>query len=344
MSKGKTFWRITLDTNPDFCNLKCTMCEDHSPYAESKASRKKRGALRPNMDKALLEKVIREAYAMGVQEIIPSTMGEPLIYPYFEVFLDLCHELDLKLNLTTNGTFPSPEKHQSVEHWAKRIIPIGSDVKISWNGATSAIHNAIMLRSSLDQHIENAKRFIAVRNELATDNDCTVTMQLTFMRGNLEEIPGMVKLAIALGFDRIKGHQLWSHFPELEQQSLRNSIVFAERWNEIVDACEAIAQSSDDGKPKIELANFHKLDISQDNNISLKGACPFLGKEMWIDPSGRFNVCCAPDQERKKLGYFGNLNEDNLIEIVNSKAYQNLQENYLTIKLCQSCNMRRPNE
>lgn len=339
--KQQKFWRITLDTNPDFCNLNCTMCEDHSPYAEGRASRKKRGVLRPNMDKALLEKVIREAHSMGVKEIIPSTMGEPLIYPHFETFLDLCHELDLKLNLTTNGTFPSPEKHQNVEYWAKRIVPIGSDVKISWNGATSSIHNAIMLKSSLDQHMQNAKRFIKVRDELSTGYDCSLTMQLTFMKDNLEEVPAMVHLAIDLGFDRIKGHQLWSHFPEIEEQNLRNNIESAERWNEVVDICESIAVS--DGKTKIALANFHKLDISE-NKISLDGECPFLGKEMWIDPSGRFNVCCAPDQERKQLGYFGNLNEDSLVDIVNSEGYRYLQSSYLSNELCQNCNMRRPND
>ena len=344
MNKKHNFWRITLDTNPDFCNLNCTMCEDHSPYSESKASRKKRGALRPNMDKALLEKVIREAHEMGIREIIPSTMGEPLIYPDFEVFLDLCHELGLKLNLTTNGTFPSSEKHQSVEFWARRIIPIGSDVKISWNGATPETHDVIMLKASLEQHIQNAKRFIAVRDELARGNYCSVTMQLTFMRSNLEEIPDMVRLAIDLGFDRIKGHQLWSHFPELKQQSLRNDIVYAERWNQIVDICHAIANGNGINPASIKLDNFNKLEVTNSKDITLEGECPFLGKEIWVDPNGRFNVCCAPDQERKNLGYFGNLRENSLKEIISSDSYIDLKNNYHTKKLCQDCNMRRPNE
>ncbi|MDX1319603.1 MAG: hypothetical protein R3207_05450, partial [Oceanospirillum sp.] len=74
------FWRITLDTNPDFCNLHCVMCEDHSPYADSREERKRAGLLRPLMDVGLLERIVREAAAMGIREIIPSTMGEPLLY------------------------------------------------------------------------------------------------------------------------------------------------------------------------------------------------------------------------------------------------------------------------
>lgn len=77
------FWRITLDTNPDFCNLNCVMCEDHSPYADSRAQRMRSGSLRPLMDADLLERIVREAAAMGIREIIPSTMGEPLLYPAF---------------------------------------------------------------------------------------------------------------------------------------------------------------------------------------------------------------------------------------------------------------------
>jgi hypothetical protein len=30
----KKLWRITLDTNPEDCNLKCIMCEEHSPYSD----------------------------------------------------------------------------------------------------------------------------------------------------------------------------------------------------------------------------------------------------------------------------------------------------------------------
>ncbi|WP_369434143.1 SPASM domain-containing protein [Psychromonas sp. MME1] len=63
---------------------------------------------------------------------------------------------------------------------------------------------------------------------------------------------------------------------------------------------------------------------------------------MWVDPNGRFNVCCAPDQERKKLGNFGNLNQKSVSDIWHSVEYQNLCNNYMSNSLCQSCNMRRP--
>jgi len=335
-------WRITLDTNPDYCNLNCVMCEDHSPYAASRLERKQIGTLRPNMNRSLLEKVIREAAAMGIKEVIPSTMGEPLLYPHFEIFLDLCHELGLSLNLTTNGTFPCKEKHQNVEYWAKRIVPIGSDVKISWNGATEQKQKEIM-GTTLNMHIDNARRFIVVRDKLSDQHYCKMTMQLTFMKSNLNDVPALLELALELGFDRLKGHQLWTHFPELEKESLRNDIALAEHWNQIVKDCkQRVREHNETAKRPFKLDNFFEMTLENLEDIALGGFCPFLGREIWIDPSGRFNVCCAPDQERKKLGNFGNLNDTSLEVLATSQAYQELMENYRLNPLCQKCNMRRP--
>jgi MoaA/NifB/PqqE/SkfB family radical SAM enzyme len=295
------------------------------------------------MNVGLLERIIREVAELGFTEIIPSTMGEPLLYPHFDTFLDLCHELGLKLNLTTNGTFPSPNKHQNVEYWAKRIIPIGSDVKISWNGASADVQKDIMLGANIKQHIDNAKRFIAVRDEMVDFNYCSLTMQLTFMQMNLEEIANIVRLAIELGFDRVKGHQLWTHFPELERQSLRKDVKYARRWNEIVGLCEQIVREHNASSDrKLRLDNFLRLELENLDDISPTGTCPFLNKEIWVDPTGRFNVCCAPDQERRALGDFGNLNNSNVKDIIEGNDYQTLVANYREQPLCKSCNMRRP--
>ena len=340
-------WRITIDTNPDFCNLNCIMCEDHSPYGESRINKKKAGTLRPIMKRDLMDKVIREAASLGVTEVIPSTMGEPLLYPYFDEILSLCHELGLTLNLTTNGTFPSREKHHNVEYWAERITPIGSDVKISWNGATDVTQAAVMQGAKLSEHINNVKRFIVIRDRVAEKlgNYCSMTMQLTFMEINQQEVVDMVKLALELGFDRVKGHHLWAHFPEIQDQSMRRNIVAIERWNLIVRECQAIVSMHNlKHKKQCRLDNFFELDTTQIENIAPGGVCTFLGKEAWVDPNGRFNVCCAPDQQRMLLGDFGNLNNTSLADIWNGETYLKLTNNYLSYPLCQSCNMRRPAE
>lgn len=95
----------------------------------------------------------------------------------------------------------------------------------------------------------------------------------------------------------------------------------------------------------MKLENIFELnEQSGSYGVHPNSVCPFLGKEAWINHSGRFDPCCAPDQERLSLGFFGNVQEtnQNLMKIWTSDTYKNLISNYTKHPLCQSCNMRKP--
>lgn len=334
-------WRITFDTNPDTCNLKCIMCEEHSPHSPLQARRKAEGRPRRVMPFEMIERVVADAAPHGLREIIPSTMGEPLLYEHFDGILDLCHRYNVKLNLTTNGTFP---RHGAVA-WAERIVPVTSDVKISWNGATQATHEAIMLGSQWEKVLDNVRAFIAVRDQHAAagGNRCRVTFQLTFLESNVDELAAMVRLAVGLGVDRIKGHHLWAHFEEIQGQSMRRSPEAIARWNQaVLKAREAAAERLlPNGKP-ILLENIFPLNPSTAEDIAPGGPCPFLGQEAWVSAVGRFDPCCAPDAQRRTLGALGDLHEASLMEIWNGEPYRELTSTYRNRKLCLGCNMRKP--
>lgn len=336
-------WRITFDTNPDTCNLNCVMCEEHSPYSTLQDQRKGRGQSRRIMPIQLIEQVLEQAVPHGLREIIPSTMGEPLVYDGFDRILELCEQHHIKLNLTTNGTFP----RLGAKAWAERIVPVTSDVKISWNGATQATQEAIMIGARWDVMIRNVKDFIAVRDAHAVNgaHRCRVTFQMTFLESNIQELADIVRLAVDLGVDRLKGHHLWAHFEEIEHLSMRRSPESIHRWNEAVLAARQAASERmlPNGKP-ILLENIFLLDEGAQVDIAPEGDCPFLGQEAWVSAEGRFNPCCAPDAQRLSLGDFGNLHEKNFIQIWKSDAYRDLRATYRNKSLCLSCNMRKPVE
>src|SRR5690606_40715093 len=125
----------------------------------------------------------------------------------------------------------------------KLIVPVTSDVKISWNGATKKTHESIMLGSRWDTVVENAREFIAVRDAHAAQggNRCRVTFQLTFLESNVGELADMVRLALDLGVDRVQGHHLWAHFDEIRNESMRRGPEAIARWNEAVLAARAAA-------------------------------------------------------------------------------------------------------
>jgi glycosyltransferase involved in cell wall biosynthesis len=104
---SKNLWRVTIDTNPEDCNLKCVMCEEHSPYSDFIPTLfKETGVKRRRMKFETVEDIFLQAEKLGVKEIIPSTMGEPLMYKGIEGIFELSQKHGIKINLTTNGTFP----------------------------------------------------------------------------------------------------------------------------------------------------------------------------------------------------------------------------------------------
>jgi MoaA/NifB/PqqE/SkfB family radical SAM enzyme len=327
-------WRITFDTNPDLCNLNCIMCDTHSIYNEKK---KQSNRIMPI---EIIEKVIQSTHPY-LKEIIPSTMGEPLLYPHFDRLIELVKEYNLKLNLTTNGTFPK----RDVEEWAWRILPVASDVKISINGATKETAESIMVGLNFEKQIENIRKFIEVRDEILRENinHPTITFQVTFMKKNLEELSKILEMAIDMGVDRLKGHHVWITWLELKSESLKRNNNTISMWNGIVDRLYEIKNKT---KSNIKLDNIYKLNnVENDTNnkpVTDSWGCPFLGKEAWIAWDGTFNVCCAPDNLRKTFGYFGNVNEKDFMELWNSNRYNELIDNWGNNAVCKQCNMRRP--
>jgi len=340
--KDINIWRITLDTNPEDCNFHCIMCEEHSKFSDFKQKLfLKTGIKRRLMPKEWLENIFKEAKQLGVKEIIPSTMGEPLLYEHFETIIDLCKKYEIKLNLTTNGSFPK----KSVEEWAKLIVPITSDIKISWNGATKETSEKIMQGSNYDTHLQNVKTLIQYRNKHfeKTGYYCRITFQLTFMQNNMHELVDIIKLASKLGIDRIKGHHLWTHFKEIENLSFKNSQESIEKWNKIVK--KAIDTQEKYRKPngeKIIFENIFPLQFQEKKEIPENYECPFLKKELWISATGKISPCCAPDEQRDSLGDFGTYPNTTLKDIIKSQVYKNLCENYKQFPLCKTCNMRQP--
>lgn len=327
MSERKSPWRITFDTNPDSCNLHCIMCEGHSKFAQ-------KTKLNRIMPFEIIEKIVAETVHFGLKEIIPSTMGEPLLYKDFERFLYLCKNYKVKLNLTTNGSFP----RLGAKKWAELIVPLACDVKISWNGATKETYESIMQGNSWEKSLQNVKDFIAIRNEHFRQggNYCRVTFQLTFMEKNVKELADMVKLAIDLGIDRVKGHHLWVNSDEMKNENMRRNSDSIKKWNEAVIKTLEVTKGKN-----IVLENIFELKEYANDELIQDSICPFLGQEAWFNTEGDFSPCCAPDELRKTLGSFGNINKQNFFEIWESIEYKKLCENYNNIQLCKKCNMRR---
>ena len=127
----------------------------------------------------------------------------------------------------------------------------------------------------------------------------------------------------------------------------------------VVNTLTVISQRA--GRKKIKLENFSDLSASTttaatDSAIARSlvnptAICPFLGKEAWVNHSGRFDPCCAPDEQRKSLGSLGTIHlrslgaemsNTSLVTVWQSAQYRDLVQRYSHFSLCQGCTMRKP--
>jgi hypothetical protein len=133
------------------------------------------------MDFTVIEKVVEAFLPLGLKEIIPSTIGEPFLYSRFEDFLKLANKYNLKVNITTNGTFSN--------EWIPKLLPVLSDIKFS------AMHGKIP---------KGVSEFITGTRDwgLGTGDRPTITIQATLSENDkLDKIPK--------GVSRVKINEPW---------------------------------------------------------------------------------------------------------------------------------------
>jgi len=163
--------RITFITNPSVCNQNCDICFSKQAQLDWEPTQE--------MDFGIIEKVVNAFLPLGLKEIIPSTIGEPFLYSRFEDFLLLAKKTDVKVNITTNGTFPNG----GLKKWLPLLLPVLSDIKFS------AMHGKIP--QSIFEFIDECKI-----------DKPTITIQATLDKNDkLDEIPK--------GVDRIKINEPW---------------------------------------------------------------------------------------------------------------------------------------
>jgi glycosyltransferase involved in cell wall biosynthesis/MoaA/NifB/PqqE/SkfB family radical SAM enzyme len=330
-------WRITFVTNPGTCNLACAMCDTHSPHAPPRKQ-----AL-PTLPFDVIDRTVRALVPRGLREIIPSTMGEPLLYKEFDKLLDLARETGVRINLTTNGTFPVG----GVERWAPALLPVVSDVKFSVNATNQSVADVVMEGLDVQRQLEDIARYLSERDAfvVAGGPRSTVTLQCTLMEATLPEMPGILRWAIDHGVDRVKAHHLWVTWPQLKGQSLRRSAIDAARWNAVSEELAQIAEAAHRaGGRRIRLENLGPLPLGNPAGPSEDTVCPFLGQEAWVEADGSFQICCCPSEKRAAFGDFGSLRQSPLEALWNGEPYAAFLSSWGDHPNCIECNMRQPRQ
>ena len=293
--------RITLLTNPDECNLHCPLC-----FLNQRSNGRRvfgMGEMPFEIARGAIEKYAAVRDASGsreLREVIPSTMGEPLLYSHFDELLEFCRAIEIPLNLTTNGTFPGK---WGSDAGMELLLRSCSDIKVS-----------CLASEQFDGWKANVEKLVRVRDRLREKTDCTgvvglnaetecagvaesrvatVSLQVTLHKKNLQDAPGVMSWASAIGIDRIKWNKVV--FLSVAPVELRKEY---ELGDDDVALLRSRLKSS---KVRCEGSLF--FTDCCNGNCAMGGvcgeSCPFTD-EVWVWPDGHEDHC--PDPERR-FGY-----------------------------------------
>ena len=274
--------RITLLTNPDVCNLRCPLC-----FLNQRAFAFGLGEMPFGIAKAAIEKYAAERDASGkrlLREVIPSTMGEPLLYSHFDELLEFCRALEIPLNLTTNGTFPGKWGSEDAMGVLLRSC---RDIKVSY-----------LASEQFDGWKANVEKLVRVRDKLRENARCaTVSLQVTLHKKNLQDVPELVSWASAFGIDRIK----W------------NKVVFLSTASQSLREMYALDDASLESlRNEFRLGALSASNVKHEGSLFFKNcadqcavggkceSCPFAD-EVWVWPDGHEDHCPNPERRWSKV-------------------------------------------
>ena len=299
--------RLTLLTNPDKCNLRCPLC-----FLNQRGRPFGMGEMPLEVAKAAIEKYAES----GLREVIPSTMGEPLLYSKFKELLEFCGEKKIPLNLTTNGSFPGL---WGTAAGMERLLLACSDIKVSCMGFDGSSFDEMMPGLSFGCWRANVEKLLALAGELRQRKACgqeheknsgqsrvaTVSLQVTLHKKLLRSVPEILRWADSVGIARIKwnlpvfisaGESLRAEY------GIAGSAVHEIRWE--LESLRALYP-----RVRCEGSLFFGADTAgampAHKNASGEGPCDFFKDEIWILPDGTEERCPNPERrfgDRTKKG------------------------------------------
>ena len=285
--------RLTLLTNPDLCNLHCPLC-----FLNQRGQGGGVGEMPFEIAKAAIERYAAERDERGnrlLREVIPSTMGEPLLYSKFDELLQICQVNSLKLNLTTNGTFPGKWRD---EFGMRKLLAACSDIKVSsLSFEMGGISNS--------QWRENVKRLLDCRDRMKVDgNAClaTVSLQVTLHGENAPDESTALKWAkdILLFAENNDIHRIkWNPVVILDGASAELRSRYSVN-KDVLDKLRLELQTGELRSSKVK--NEGSLFFDRPVGLCPVGgkcvACPFED-EVWVWPDGHEDHCPNPERRWK---------------------------------------------
>ena len=324
--------RLTMELSID-CNLRCPHCEFTPPRVWANKM-----SPRPSMELKLpdLENVAEKIFPY-IQSLIPSVVGEPMMYSHWERFLDLLEQYGVYADVCTNGTYldlPTLD----------RMGPMLARLNVSMDGASPATFNKLRAPADFDDVVSRLKVLREWRRGLAPHERPEVWIMSVLMTQWIDELPDMVRLAAELEIDGLGcGHliamnKFWeeshpSTDPERTDRALREAARVARELG--VSVSLPVLYSGEDVSFNTDpiLPLVHKVPVPAYPEDERPYFCKYMWRELFVALDGDVSSCCGLGRP-----VIGNLREDfDLKKHFGSAVTAEMREGMMTGALHAAC-------
>ena len=322
-----TFWgpKIVQIEPTNRCNLQCIMCSRWKWQAETAAG--------DALSTSRLLSLFEELELMGTTLVLFSG-GEPFLREDIFDIIRFAHKRHIKTGIFTNGTLINQEK-------AEMITGLGTDVCVSVDGSTSAIHDRIRnVKGAFQRAVSGIAFLIKARNAAPKGEFTTnVGMNAVIQEGNLDDIPAYYLLGKELGIDFVRYNLVHGDSPvtlgENPREQLKKSLEELHTIKDDLTVFECpFVKGVAEGTIDLELAQKGRpsLHLMEENPMPcFKSFCYSL-----IDAFGRVYPCThtyfdnqsyQKYEENRKSYYLGSILEDSFYHIWNGPHYMEFRRN-----------------
>ncbi len=313
------------------CNLRCRMCPIQF-----------RGDGGPGQPRAYMEMDVFRSLVdqfPGMTELQLQGLGEPLLHLHFFDMVRYAAERGIRVSTNTNLTVLSEQR-------AEECVRSGlHTMHISLDGATAETYQAIRLRARFERVLRNLRRLVQAKIRLASELP-HLRLVAVAMRENLEELPGLVKLAHDEGIRTVFVQHLCHDFGESSlperytpMRSFIDSQTLLHEDRERVERYFAAARAQAEALGvTLRLPNLKPK--SHPPGTPGRQRCDWPWRGSYISYDGKAMPCCmvaTPDRI-----HFGDMAQEGVEAVWNNEKYTAFREQLDASsppEVCRSCSL-----
>lgn len=313
MDKGKIVVRnkpVVAQIEPNStCNLKCEMC-----------IRERIGVPIGTMSLEDFKKILEKLDCLF--KIHLSGQGEPFLNKDFFRMVEHANKRGILVNTNTNATLLDEKTIENICN-----VSIG-EIGISMESPKKEMYEKIRKGAKFEKvigNIKNLTRKIKERNKKTI-----ISLAVTILKENVEDIPKFVRLAENVGIKKIVF------------QTMQNKEDYVSKYSEntkkhgVVDLAEKIREKIQEAKKMIGESG---ITIIYDEGKSSTG-CVWPWRSTYISWNGNVTACCKILDYKNPV--FGNMLKEDLWKVWNGEQYQKFRKLLRERKApvpCRGCGM-----